>query len=122
MAKMKPAMVSAMLAAGILTVPFVVTGADSATPATSSSPAAAAVEPIRGLMPDELAQIAILIKNDKRIKVKQVLDLRVLPDNKVQVRTGIMKDAFSVSGELVTLQKQNERWAITNVLRQDALE
>lgn len=122
MAKMKPAMVSAMLAAGILTVPFVVTGADSTTPATPSAPAAAAVEPIRGLMPDELAQIAILIKNDKRIKVKQVLDLRVLPDNKVQVRTGIMKDAFSVSGELVTLQKQNERWAITNVLRQDALE
>lgn len=100
-----------LLAAAILAVPAVM-----AAKPISPAPAKPTFERIWGLMPDELVQVALLIKNDRRITEKRIIELRVSVGDTIQVRTGFQKDQFSTRGNLVMLKKINDAWTITSVL------
>ncbi len=120
MKRMQTKLVLSVLAAGILALPAALAVAPKA-PAAPPAPSAPAVPVIhQGLTADEMVQVAILIKNDKRIREKRILEFHVNPDGSLSVRTGCQKDQFTVRGEAILLNKRNDRWGIAAVSQQEA--
>ncbi len=111
-----------MFAAGILAAPATALAAKPANlPVTAAAvPAKPAVERILGLMPDDLVQVAILLKNDPRVMEKHILELRVCVGDKLEIRTGFQTDRFTTRGNLVILKKTNNVWSIISVLNDES--